>query len=1419
MQMLKERQYIDGASGKGGGGGGSNASDTLVTDEKVLILHSLGEGEINLVTGDGRSIFLNNIPLQNSDGSYNFGAYNQVTGDTGLYTGGGATYWETRNGSPSQTPMTNPAFPSASTIVPVNQEAFGGTSIPLVAPAPVIYSVSSALVDYALVDIEFPSGIQNVDGSGNIVGDSVEIQLAVKPHASSTWVTIIDTTLNYKASQAADIQYKLDNPSPGSLWDIRFSRVTPDNSNAKRSNQCFLKEVEEVQQIVLPYNGIALVGLALDAATIGGTNASIPTMSFLVSKGPIQIPSNFNPATNIFTGSWSGTFTTGVTDDPAWILYDMLTNPKYGAALYGITAAMVDKFSFYNASVFNNAQVDDGKGLGTTEPRFTFNAPIQNRQDMYQTFQQVAGMMNACIVMVNGLITIFQDRPTDASYLVTKANVLQSDATSPTYFKYSSTALTDRITTVNVTYVNSLDVAWLPTTTSVKDSTGLARYGYQVYDLSAFGATTEGQAMRAGRYYMYTTLYNTETVDYDTGIEGFNSNLYDVIDVFDDDYAGAAMGGRIISATPTSVTVDQPITISGSVSKISVKLQDGVTYETHTITNAPGTYTTFNISGVWSVTPTRYCTYGVTSAISPRQFRIIDLKYDNVTKVVSVTAQLYNKNNYAYVESGYAIQSGVYTQFVQTAPLAPTNLVATPSQYIDTTTNTVAYAVTVSWDRPASQNVSYKIRYRKDNAAYVDTAQFTGNSYDLTHTQNGTYQFLVYSYNVAGNSSAPATISYTQNNTGGGASATLAEITNLIVQGGGTAWTGTDLNFTFTNPTANQGLLKDFVVTLKTTGGALLRSVVVPGVAGGQAQSFIYTFQMNNDDTSGVPSRSIVVTVQGQDSSNNTTTGITATLTNAAPPVPSNITSSPGQQSAIVSWTPETGVDIAGYIVWSSATSGFNPASGNAIDCGLTALASINGLAKSTNYFYRVAAYDVFGKSLAGTGLNVSSQLSFTTPSSVGVSSGSTLPVSGMVAGDTFFLTTTSTLYKYTGTAWVAVGVQEGSTLPGTGNVGDVFFLTTDNKLYRYTGTAWIKAVDGADITANSILANSVVTGTLTSAQIAASTILGSNIVGGTITGSLIAAATITGGNIVASTITAGLLNVSTLSAITANVGTLTAGLISNNSGTNTINLSATGATAFISTPGLTITAAGTATFSGILSGAIVTAANCSIGTLSAITANVGTLTAGLISNNSGTNTINLSATGGSLFINTPGFTVTGAGAATFGGALSAASGTFSGTLTAAAINAVNTINIAGNAVSTQQIVNQVTTFSFTAPTNANTNVNNPNCSMTINLAVATLVQCFGIQTMGMNDGGGGGMLDATFPYPGAFSTPLGDGASGLIKVDSTYHVAPGGMLLISLAAGSHTISMAGNFDTTGSFGADPSEMKNGQLITQWSYR
>ena len=1182
MNFNKKELYltdVGGAGGgKSGGSGGSESPDTIQTNEIIKILLAVGEGEINLYddgSGElGRSIFLNNTPLVNSDGSYNFGAWNQTDQANVLYTGGGSTYWEWRNGAPSQSLMTNPAFPSATAIFSVNQEVLGGTSIPLLAPAPVTYSVSAANVAYCKVAIQFPDGIVNVDGNGNIVGDSVEFTLSVKPRSSGSWTQVDDIVINAKSDNAAVVQYQVNNPNPGSLWDIQINRITQDNSTATRKNEMYLDTVEECQSINLPYNGIALLGLALDASTIGGQNASIPTMSVLVTPGAIPIPNNFNPATNTYAGTWNlSSFTTGVTDDPAWILTDLLINTQYGGGIYGITSAMIDWGSFWNASKFNNQMVSDGNG--GMQPRFTFNAPIQNRQDFLTSMNQVAQMMNANLGVVNGLITLFQDRPVSSLYLINKSRVVGSDSASqgaganPVYFKYASNMLSERYTAVNVTWVNESNIQWLPSTTTVKDATYLAKYGYNATDISAFGATTYGQAHRAAKYWLYENLYNNEQVEFEMGLEGFISEPDDVFDLYDDDYAGRAVGGRIVSATSNTATLDQPVIIDPSVtSYLWVLAADGVTYSQHTITNSPGTYSTLSISGTFTTIPSQYCPYGVTSAIAPRQFKIKDIKIDGTTQTATITAKLYSNTNYTYVEGTWTQPTAVYTQPTQSAALTPTNIAATPTQYINPQNGHLQYGVSVAWDRPSIQNISYVIKWRKDNGQYTTTASQVSNNFVLEPIVDGTYYFLVYSINILGQQSAPASVTYTLNTAGGSSSSTLSEITNLVAtDSGSTTWNGLDCHFNWTNPSVNQGLLKDFVVTIKN-GGTTLRQVVCPPVIGGAVQSYVYTYAMNFADTNGSPVRALTIKVQGRDSQNNTTTGITATLTNAAPAVPSNITAVPGMQNAIITWTPETDIDVSGYYVWFSTTNGFTPGSGNVNDCGSTAIFQANNLTKGTTYYYRIAAYDVFGKSSSGTGLNVSSQLSTATPTNIGVPSGPTLPSSGMILGDLYFDTTDNTIYRYTGSAWtnatdgstinpasittsqIAAGTILGSNIAaGTITGGNIVAGTITTSLLAAgsvtTSILAAGAVTAAKITANTITASQIAAGTITGTEIAANSITSAHIVSGTIVSSDIAASTITAGN----------LNISTLSAITANVGTLTAGSISNNSGTNVINL------------------------------------------------------------------------------------------------------------------------------------------------------------------------------------------------------------------------------------------------------------------------
>jgi len=109
-------------------------------------------------------------------------------------------------------------------------------------------------------------------------------------------------------------------------------------------------------------------------------------------------------------------------------------------------------------------------------------------------------------------------------------------------------------------------------------------------------------------------------------------------------------------------------------------------------------------------------------------------------------------------------------------------------------------------------------------------------------------------------------------------------------------------------------------------------------------------------------------------------------------------------------------------------------------------------------------------------------------------------------------------------------------TLPnGSYPDGALIVLTTDHKLYRNSANVWTKAVDGADIVANSITAGSISVGAINA--------------------SAIAAGAVTANAIAAGAVQASAISVSTLSAISANLGTITAGTLQDSGGKFVVNL------------------------------------------------------------------------------------------------------------------------------------------------------------------------------------------------------------------------------------------------------------------------
>ncbi|WP_446667605.1 TipJ family phage tail tip protein, partial [Klebsiella pneumoniae] len=122
--------------------------------------------------------------------------------------------------------------------------------------------------------------------------------------------------------------YVLDLPKPAKAYTLRAIRLTEDHTdNSYLYDDTYIDSIGEIVNTSLNYPNSALVGLKINSEQFG---SSMPTRSYLIKGLKIRVPSNYNADTNSYDGNWDGTFKLASSSNPAWILFDLLTNTRYG---------------------------------------------------------------------------------------------------------------------------------------------------------------------------------------------------------------------------------------------------------------------------------------------------------------------------------------------------------------------------------------------------------------------------------------------------------------------------------------------------------------------------------------------------------------------------------------------------------------------------------------------------------------------------------------------------------------------------------------------------------------------------------------------------------------------------------------------------------------------------------------------------------------------------------------------------------------------------------------------------------------------------------------------------------------------------------------------------------------------------------
>jgi predicted phage tail protein len=709
---------IYGAGGGGGKGGGAQSqpaprtpvteTDSLNSKQYAQVLDLISEGEIEGLKNGYQSIFIDNTPLQNADGTYNFQNVSIAT----------------RNGTQNQS-----YIPGTSD---VEEEKAVGVEVQYASP--VVRSITDTSVNAARITITVPQ-LQTFTNEGDVLGSQVGLRIYVQYNGGGYNLAVTDT-ISGRTGDAYQRDYLINLASVYPI-DIKVERDRPDSTDPKVVNAFNWTSYTEIIYAKLRYPNSALAWLRVDAEQFN----RIPSRSYLIRGIKVQIPSNatVDSVTGrlIYAGIWNGTFGAAQwCSDPAWILWDLLTSTRYGFGDH-IEAAQLDKFAFYAASQYCSELVPDG--FGGQEPRFSCNVNTQTAEDAYKLINDMCSVMRVMPYWSTGALTISQDKPADTAYLFTLANVTEEG------FSYQGGSRKTRPTVCVVSYLdlNSRDIAY----EVVEDAEAIQKYGVVKTEISAFACTSRGQAYRIGEWLLYSERYESEIISFTASIDaGVLVRPGQIIEVADPVRTGARRGGRISAATTTAITVDDATGLTAAGAELSVIMPDG-SVETRSISSIAGEVIT--VATAFSVAPNVNSVWIYqTSNIQTSTWRVLTVQEQDGSNY-AISAIAYNASKYDYIERGTALEERDITDLNKpaSAPRAPTF-----QEVLYEEAGQVLSKLIINWlasiDEDGRTNaVQYLVQWRRVDGNWAQN-YVTTQEYVIYDTTPGDYEVLIYGVNA-----------------------------------------------------------------------------------------------------------------------------------------------------------------------------------------------------------------------------------------------------------------------------------------------------------------------------------------------------------------------------------------------------------------------------------------------------------------------------------------------------------------------------------------------------------------------------------------------------------------------------------------------------------------------------------------------
>lgn len=713
------------------------APDSLRSSQRLRAIGLISLGPIKGPANKWKSTYFDNTPIQNANGvddndesSFNF-KNTEIA-----YTLG------------TQDQMPLQGFEMS------EREVSVGAEIKNVTP------VTRTVIDPDVTRLRITCGVSALfsqNENGDTEGTSVSLEILINGQSRTV------KNISGKSSSRFYRSYIIDNLPP-KPFTITVKRLTADSKSQRLQNGTHWVSYTEIIDTKLSYPNMALIGIKTDSRY----NPNFPNVNLLLYGRLVKVPSTYNPETRTYApGIWRGDWKEEWTDNPAWIFYDLVTNSLAGLGKrigeYGL-----DKFQLYQIAKYCDELVDDG--YGGKEPRMVSNLWITEQRDAYNVLSDMASVFRSIAVWNGTQFSAIQDRTSDPVCLYTQSNVVDGK------FSRQFAAGKTIFTAVEVEYADERNF-YQKAIEYVADDLMIARYGYNVKKITAYGCTSRGQAHRYGKWVLETSRLEQCTITFVVGRQGLLHLPGDIIEIADNDFAGKTLGGRVVAINGKTVTLDQPVEITGN-SYLSY-LNDEMQLVKIKIINVDNTNKSV-----------------VTLETNPVGLNVMD---DWVLKTPQVSTQLYRALGITENDDGSytitALQHEPQKEAIVDGSASFVPVVSTMHNGLTKVTNAdVVYSadgIKLTWSVPTTDTLlTYEVRLYRNGKVFKTYLNLKNPEISFEGLPDGSYTAEIRAKNGVGQLSEPITKSFSVNFT----IAELVTVSKLM---------GIDLNWrnpVFANP-------------------------------------------------------------------------------------------------------------------------------------------------------------------------------------------------------------------------------------------------------------------------------------------------------------------------------------------------------------------------------------------------------------------------------------------------------------------------------------------------------------------------------------------------------------------------------------------------------------------------------------------